>query len=66
MEERIRVTHPAHHPRDRRPVRLSARRRTESNRERARRRNEGGMVPLPDQMPEPFARAVLAFLETLT
>lgn len=27
---------------------------------------EGGMVPLPDQMPEPFARAVLAFLETLT
>ena len=25
----------------------------------------GGMVPLPDQMPEPFARAVLAFLEAL-
>ncbi|MDM0041764.1 alpha/beta fold hydrolase [Variovorax sp. J22G21] len=24
---------------------------------------EGGMVPLPDQMPEAFARAVLAFLE---
>ena len=26
---------------------------------------EGGMVPLPDQMPEAFAGAVLAFLETL-
>lgn len=26
----------------------------------------GGMVPLPDQLPEPFARAVLEFLETLT
>jgi pimeloyl-ACP methyl ester carboxylesterase len=26
---------------------------------------EGGMVPLPDQMPEAFARAVLDFLETL-
>jgi pimeloyl-ACP methyl ester carboxylesterase len=26
---------------------------------------EGGMVPLPDQMPGPFAQAVLAFLETL-
>ncbi|HEY2978283.1 MAG TPA: alpha/beta hydrolase [Burkholderiaceae bacterium] len=25
----------------------------------------GGMVPLPDQMPEAFAKAVLAFLETL-
>ncbi|MBO9648933.1 MAG: alpha/beta hydrolase [Variovorax sp.] len=25
---------------------------------------EGGMVPLPDQMPEAFARAVLDFLET--
>lgn len=24
----------------------------------------GGMVPLPDQLPEPFARAVLSFLET--
>ncbi|MGJ7503023.1 alpha/beta fold hydrolase [Variovorax sp. ZT5P49] len=26
---------------------------------------EGGMVPLPDQMPEAFARTVLDFLETL-
>lgn len=26
----------------------------------------GGMVPLPDQLPEPFARAVLEFLESLT
>jgi len=26
---------------------------------------EGGMVPLPDQMPEAFARVVLDFLETL-
>jgi len=26
---------------------------------------EGGMVPLPDQMPGPFAHAVLEFLETL-
>jgi pimeloyl-ACP methyl ester carboxylesterase len=26
---------------------------------------EGGMVPLPDQMPEAFARTVLEFLETL-
>ena len=26
---------------------------------------EGGMVPLPDQMPEAFASTVLAFLETL-
>ena len=26
----------------------------------------GGMVPLPDQLPEPFARAVLEFLETLS
>jgi pimeloyl-ACP methyl ester carboxylesterase len=26
---------------------------------------EGGMVPLPDQMPEAFARAVLEFLSTL-
>lgn len=26
---------------------------------------EGGMVPLPDQMPEAFARAVLDFLESL-
>lgn len=26
---------------------------------------EGGMVPLPDQMPEAFARAVLGFLSTL-
>jgi pimeloyl-ACP methyl ester carboxylesterase len=26
----------------------------------------GGMVPLPDQMPEAFAKAVLAFLETLS
>ena len=26
----------------------------------------GGMVPLPDQLPEAFAAAVLAFLETLT
>jgi pimeloyl-ACP methyl ester carboxylesterase len=25
----------------------------------------GGMVPLPDQMPEAFAQTVLAFLETL-
>jgi len=25
----------------------------------------GGMVPLPDQLPEAFAAAVLAFLETL-
>jgi pimeloyl-ACP methyl ester carboxylesterase len=27
---------------------------------------EGGMVPLPDQMPEAFAQVVLAFLETLS
>jgi pimeloyl-ACP methyl ester carboxylesterase len=26
---------------------------------------EGGMVPLPDQMPEAFARAVLDFLSNL-
>ncbi len=27
---------------------------------------EGGMVPLPDQLPEPFANAVLGFLDGLT
>ena len=27
---------------------------------------EGGMVPLPDQMPEAFAEAVLSFLESLS
>jgi hypothetical protein len=26
---------------------------------------DGGMVPLPDQMPEAFARTVLDFLATL-
>jgi hypothetical protein len=26
---------------------------------------EGGMVPLPDQMPEAFARHVLEFLDTV-
>jgi hypothetical protein len=26
---------------------------------------EGGMVPLPDQMPHEFAGAVLGFLDTL-